>query len=268
VEPLEHASATVIISGHMDSTLEFIWWYRLKDFGVVLTVLSGFLIALFPLVSALALVQQFAGWNFSLAQYAWWCFTLASPITLVFFNIHGKNAVQGAQDNLSGIAVAAEVGKYFSQHKLKHTRVRIVSFGCEEPGLRGSDAYAKTYREELKRENAVCINLDGIKDADKLTIVTAEPMVLAKYNPSVIKKLEVAFQDTSVPYLKKAVPFGATDGVSFERQGIPAVSIIGMSTEKLDPTYHTRLDIPEYVDPQALEFTKNAIVKFIQTLDA
>lgn len=267
VEPLENANATVIVLGHMDSTLEFIWWYRLKDFGIGLTVVSGFLIALFPLVSALALVQEFAGWNFEIAQSLWWFFAIFSPITIVYFHIHGKHAVQGAQDNLSGIAVAAEVVKHFSQHKLKHTRVRIVSFGCEEPGLRGSDAYAKTFRAKLKGENAVCINLDGIKDADKLTIVTKEPMVLAQYHSSVIEKMEAAFNALNTPYLKKAVPFGATDGVSFVRQGIPAVSIIGLSTEKLDPTYHTRLDVPECVSPQALELTKNAVVKFIQALD-
>lgn len=268
VEPLEKATSTVMISGHMDSTLEFIWWYRLKDFGVVLTVLSGFLIALFPFVSVLALVQEFAGWSFPLAQYAWWFFVIPSPITIVYFNIHGKNAVHGAQDNLSGIVVAAEVAKHFSNHKLTHTRVRIVSFGCEEPGLRGSDAYAKTFCKELKQENAVCINLDGIKDADKLTIVTAEPMVLAKYSPSMIGKLEVAFKTAGVPYLKKPVPIGATDGVSFQRQGIPVVSVIGLSTEKLDPTYHTRLDVPECVDPLSLELTRKAVVQFIETYDA
>ncbi len=199
VEPLENASATIIVSGHMDSTLEFIWWYRLKNFGVALTVVSGFLIALFPLVSALALAREFAGWNFHLAQSLWWFFAILSPITIVYFNIHGKNTVHGAQDNLSGIVVAAEVAKHFFNHKLKHTRVRIVSFGCEEPGLRGSDAYAKTFREALNRENAMCINLDGIKDADKLTIVTKEPMVLTKYNPAIIEKMEAAFKATNTP---------------------------------------------------------------------
>jgi len=51
------------------------------------------------------------------------------------------------------------------------------------------------------------------------------------------------------------------------RQGVPTVSIIGQSTEKLDPTYHTRLDTPECVDERALELTKRAVVKFIEDWD-
>lgn len=267
IEPLEKASSTIIVSGHMDSTYEFIWWYRLKHPGMVLSVVSGFLIALFPLVAGLGLLQATLSFPVPVADYLWWINVIACPITIVLFNIHGSNVIQGAQDNLSGVVIANEVGKHFAKNRLKNTRIRVLSFGCEEPGLRGSDAYAKAFREQLKRENAACINIDGVKDADKLTIITAEPMVLAKYTGFMIEKLEAAFNVRSIPHLKKLIPVGATDGVSLIRQGIPAVSIIGQSTEKLDPTYHTRLDVPECVDERALELTKDAVVRFIEDWD-
>ncbi len=268
IEPTEKATSTVIVSGHMDSTPEFIWWYRLKHPGMVLSVLSGFLITLFPLTAGLGVLQNALSFPFPISDYLWWFNLIASPITIVFFSIHGKKVILGAQDNLSGVVIAAEVGKHFSKNRLKKTRVRVVSFGCEEPGLRGSHAFAKDFREQLKKENAVCINIDGIKDADKLTIITAEPMVLASYTDFMIEKLAAAFSSLSISHLKKIIPIGATDGVSFIRQGIPAVSIIGQSTEKLDPTYHTRLDVPECVDERSLELTKQAVVKFIEKWDA
>lgn len=262
VEPQEKATSTVIVSGHMDSTLEFIWWYRLKDIGMLFTVLSGLLITFFPIVVAVALFAP------SVATVLWWIFAVLSPITIVYINIHGSRAIEGAQDNLSGITVATEVGKYFAQNRLKNTRVRVLSFGCEEPGLRGSDAYAKAFKEQLHSENAICINVDNIRFPDKLTIISGEPMVLARYPEKVIAPLESAFKSLSIPYIKTMVPIGGTDAVSFDRQGIPAVTIIGISTEKLDPTYHTILDVPSSIDPVALEHTRDVIVKFIKDHDS
>lgn len=267
IEPEGEAHSTVIVSAHMDSTPEFIWWYRLKHPGLVLSVLSGFIIGLYPLTAGLGIIQQQAGFGMPAADYLWWVTAVVSPLTIVLFNIHGKNVIQGAQDNLSGVAIAAAVCRHFAASRLRHTRVRVVSFGCEEPGLRGSDAYAKDFKEQLKKENSVCINIDGVKDADKLTIITAEPMVLARYNDFMIQRLENSFRALSIPYLKKMIPVGATDGVSFVRQGIPAVSIIGQSTVRLDRTYHTRLDTPECVDERALELTRQAVIQFIDTWD-
>ena len=113
----------------------------------------------------------------------------------------------------------------------------------------------------------MCINIDGVKDADKLTIITAEPMVLARYTPSMVERLEAAFNALSIHYLKRMIPVGATDGVSMERQGIPTVSIIGQSTEKLDPTYHTIMDVSECIDPVSLELTRDVVVRFIENYD-
>ncbi len=264
IEPLKEVKSTIIFSGHMDSTKEFIWWYRLGHPGMVLTVFSGVLFALYPLFCGVSLL--FPGDNL-LLKILWWLFLILSPVTIVLFKIHGKNIIQGAQDNLSGVAIATAVGKYFSENKLQHTRVRIISFGSEEPGLRGSEAYAKKFREELKRENAICINLDGIKDADKLHIFSGEVNVHARYPKWLVHRLEGAFEKNGISFTTRSLPIGATDGVSFVRQGIPAVTIIGQSTDKLDPTYHTRLDIPECINPQALEDTLKVLKYFAEEWD-
>lgn len=269
IEPVAKHKSTVIVSGHIDSAREFIWWFRLKQAGIVMTVLSGFLIALFPVFVGIHLLTTLSGNAMLVAGVGvvWWLFALASPITITMFNIHGKNFVPGAQDNLSGITVAAAVGEYFSKNKLQHTRIKVASFGSEETGLRGSEAFTKKYKDQLHEENALCLNLDGIKDPDQLHIITKEPMLFASYPKPLIKKLEASFNARGISYQKKPIPIGATDGVSFIREGIPAVTIIGLTTEKLDPTYHTRLDVPGCVNDKALEDTKEVLIRFIEEWD-
>jgi hypothetical protein len=41
-----------------------------------------------------------------------------------------------------------------------------------------------------------------------------------------------------------------------------------MESEKLDPSYHTRLDVIEYVKPEALEAMKKVTIQFVKTWDA
>jgi len=40
-----------------------------------------------------------------------------------------------------------------------------------------------------------------------------------------------------------------------------------MDSEKLDTTYHTRLDVIEHINPQALESMKKVLIQFITTWD-
>ncbi len=50
-------------------------------------------------------------------------------------------------------------------------------------------------------------------------------------------------------------------------QGLPALSLIGMMSDKLDPCYHTRLDNVEHLDGAAMEAMKKVLIHFIENLD-
>ena len=87
-------------------------------------------------------------------------FVLLAPITVVYFSLHGPTLVDGAIDNLSGLAIADAVGRHFAQARaqgggLRRTRLRLISFGSEEAGLKGSYAYARAYAGQLRAEGAV-----------------------------------------------------------------------------------------------------------------
>lgn len=262
IEPLNPAVSTIIVSGHMDSVKEFNWWYRLKYLGGVLTILSG---VLFPLLSVFLISAVFLKPSFFV--FGWWFFLVTSPMLIVYFNMHGKKVVDGAIDNLTGVAMAVELAKVFSAEKLQNTRIRCISFGAEEAGLRGSWAYAKANREKLIRENAMMINLDSIKDLEHLNIVTREANTLVGFKKGDIEKMERSFKAMNVFCHKRPIMVGATDASSFRMQGLPALSIIGLNSESLDPCYHTRYDNLEHLNGDAMEALKKVLIHFIRDWD-
>jgi len=263
IEPVNSATSTLIISGHIDSVKEFKWWYKLGHAGAVLSVLSGFL---FPLLSTFMVVAIFVDASF--IQYAWWFFLLASPVLIVYFNIHGTEVVHGANDNLTGVAMVVEMAKVFSANRLQHTRIRCISFGSEEAGLRGAYAYGKANKEKLLSEKAFMLNIDTIKDLEHLTIGTRETNTLVSFKKEDIEKMERSFKAMNVGYKKLPIDVGASDASAFRMLGLPALSLFGMRSDILDPCYHTRLDNLEHLDGTAMEAMKKVLVHFITEWDS
>ena len=262
IEPTGEVHDTLIVAGHIDSVKEFKWWYRLKHTGAILSVLAGFVLPIFGLYAFFAIFIH-AAWY----TYGWWFFALLTPVLIVFFDMHGPDVVNGASDNLTGVAMAVEMAKVFSEEKLKHTRLRLISFGAEEAGLRGAWAYGKRHKEQLLKEKAFLFNIDTIKDVEHLTIGTSEVNTLVFYQQKYIDMVEQAFIATGIAVKKLPLSVGASDGSAFHILGLPAICVIGMDSGKLDPAYHTRLDVIECINPQALEAMKKVLIRFIKTWD-
>ena len=60
---------------------------------------------------------------------------------------------------------------------------------------------------------------------------------------------------------------GATDATSFANRGLPATCVIGLSSSKLDETYHTRLDNMDNLTPTGMEAMLKTLVHFIEAWD-
>jgi hypothetical protein len=282
LEPNSDVRHTVILSGHMDSTPEFIWWYWLGHWGGPVTVLAVAQQLLWPVALGLSMAVSsslpssglFAG-----ANSVWWFFAALSPLVITLFFIHGRRVVPGAQDNLSGVAVAYGVAKSFAQptktdadkpahSRLRHVRVMVVSFGAEESGLRGSRAFARANRHRLDPANTHFVNMDGIMEEDQMHVITLEPSRRKRYHRDVVHRVKNHLdQQGTVPARLKVLPIGATDGAELAAVGLRGTTIVGFGLKRLHPTYHTRRDVPEWVQPAALERTHRALVSYIQELD-
>lgn len=262
IEPLGEVRDTLIIAGHIDSVREFQWWYKWKQAGIEITLIGGISLTFLGLYALLSMFIAASWWS-----YIWWLFVVLAPLQLIWYKMFGDIVVDGAIDNLSGVALAVEMAKVFSKKRLQHTRLRVISFGAEEACLRGSWAYAVEHKQQLLQEKAFLLNLDSIKDPEHLTICTSEINTLVFYQKEHVQLVEIAFNDEKVPVLKLPVSVGASDGSAFHINGIPAITVIGLNSKKLDPTYHTRLDILENLNPEALELMKKVLVRFVENWD-
>ncbi|MCW3126832.1 MAG: Peptidase family, partial [Bacteroidetes bacterium] len=181
--------------------------------------------------------------------------------------------VEGACDNLSGVMISRNVVSSFADpgHKgkstLQNTRLRFISFGSEEKGLRGSTAYVADHLSKLREENAHLVNIDSVRDPNEISIVTGEIMSWVDFDKFLIGKTQKAFKDCNIPFKTGSLPMGGTDAIPFQQKNIPSLSIIGMNMKKLDPTYHTRLDVIGNVDQKALDNTKTALIELVNQWD-
>ena len=274
LEPHKNVRSTLVIAGHVDSATEFTWWYRFKQTGIAMTVLAGFVMVLGGIYLPLAALSapDLSGLS-GLGRLPWLLLALASPMLLTMWSIHGDRVVDGAIDNLSGLAVAWGVGRHFADpaqpglSQLQHTRIKLVSFGSEECGLKGSRAYVKEYEHDLRSEGAVLLNMESFKDDQFLTILTGEAFTGARYPRSLNDRLGESLKASGCNFTETMLMVGATDATSFANRGLPATCVIGLSSSKLDETYHTRLDNMDNLTPTGMEAMLKTLVHFIEAWD-
>ena len=275
LEPQGEVKSTLIFSGHIDSTHECTWWYRYKQYGAHMTIMAGLIIALFSLYLIWYVAAAYFIYD-DMPPFSFWIyliFVLLSPITIIYFSFHGDVVVEGACDNLSGVVLAKNIVCSFADpaHRgkstLLNTRLRFISFGAEEKGLRGSTAYIKGHLHHLREENANLINIDSIRLPDEVAILTGEMMSFVIFDKFLIDQTKKAFQAKSIPVKTGSLPMGGTDAIPFQQKNIPALSIIGINMKKLDPTYHTRLDVIDNVDQKALDNVKIGLTEFVDQWD-
>jgi hypothetical protein len=275
LEPQGDVKSTLIFSGHMDSTNECTWWYRFKQYGAHLTIMTGLTMALFSLFLIWYVAADYFIYD-DMPSYSFWLymvFVILSPLTIIYFTFHGDLVVEGACDNLSGVILAKNIVSSFADpnHKgksiLKNTRIRFISFGSEEKGLRGSTAYVAGHLDKLREESAHLVNIDSVRDPNELSIVTGEVMSWVTFDKFLVNKTMQAFRAANIPYKSGSLPMGGTDAIPFQQKNIPSLSIIGMNMKKLDPTYHTRLDVIENVNQAALDNTKTALIELVRHWD-
>ena len=186
---------------------------------------------------------------------------------MLFFVSPGEkaNKVPGAVDNLSAVAVVLGMGRYLKKHGdiiPDDTEIRLISFGCEEAGLRGAYRYAEAHEKELKKHDAELVNMDGIQSTKNLSVVEYEPTTRTKHSEEVVQKILDAADTVEIKTKKMGATFveklvgqisGGTDATAFSKAGIKAANISAMELKKFIKFYHQPFDTLEMIDEGALE---------------
>ena len=145
----------IIFSSHIDSALQFNllkwlkWGFLILAFGGIIIILVWLILSVINLVLMISGLVIFRTLFFNVAI---WLLIIGSPcfIGLFLFVPFGDkgNVVPGAVDNLSSCSVIVGLGRYLKQNIEiipDNTEIRLISFGCEECGLRGAFRYAEDH---------------------------------------------------------------------------------------------------------------------------
>jgi len=284
IYPKDEVKRILIFSGHHDSALEFNLLTRLK-IGYPVLILLGISIMIIWLVTSLIIVLLILVNLFYYELFIVFILTLfiigiPAFIGLFFFVSFGDkaNTVPGAVDNLSAVAIVLAVGKILKKNKEivpKNTEIRLISFGCEEAGLRGAFRYVSAHFNELKKYEAECVNMDAIQSKDYISIIDFEPSTRTKHSDVMVRKLKEAAKSANIKVNESALGgsgktekiigqiTGGTDATAFSKAGVKAANISAMDLKKMLQFYHQPTDTLDKIEKEALERVLKICIAYI-----
>ncbi|MBN2149914.1 MAG: M28 family peptidase [Candidatus Lokiarchaeota archaeon] len=248
VKPAGEVKFRVVLEGHIDSAKQM--HLAEKDKLTLWPLILGFLYLFFTIVMSVIkflgsvvpgdFINTQATWGpFLWSEFDWYYFIPAGVLFPCFlylvWGFTGGSVVPGASDNLSGIAVSAAVGKYFSDpsHKLKHVELIIGSMGSEESGDRGARYFVSQHGDLLKNAYAHCI--EEASGGTSFNIIDKDFHTFGKlYSPEVRDRMDKAAEryakDNPDAYKvgHRSLPLGSSDACMYLNAGYKAGWIVSM----------------------------------------
>ncbi len=265
----------LMFGGHHDSALQFTY---LRYFKNGYYVAEGILI-IGVLVFAAGLLLRWLslafGWpmDWLVTVLRWYTWTVLPVSIFIGFTFterdKGGGSVPGAIDNLSAVATLLAIGRVMKRHpewQPADTEIRLLSFGSEEAGARGSLAYVRAHEAELRAADAVFVNFESLYDPE-IEIFTGDRNGTIRNSPDIVDALVQAAVDVQVPFRVSPFPFagGGTDAMPFREKGIRAGGLFGMRVpSQMVDFYHQPSDNYDKVNPRALENALRIALEFIR----
>ena len=262
-KPKGEVKQRIVMVGHSDSQFEWTLNYLIGGLQAKLFVEIPAVVGL-VVQTVFALVCIIAGKGGAAVniQSARWFFILFFVISCVFipfefaflFFQSWTKSVPGASDNLSGCYVGMAVVKALDEAKVRfeNTEVVVICSGSEEAGLRGSKAYAKAHEKELKEIPTCVVALDTFRDLETMAVYHRDLSGTLQHHDGTKVLVHDACANCGFDVKYESIYIGGSDAASFTQRGIPATGFAAM-----DPAppryYHTRLDTPENLRPEAIK---------------
>lgn len=266
----------IIFVGHSDSQYEWILNYKLGGVGMKLFLIPGVVGLIICSIASLIkfIVLDLKGVDnpsvdtFFLVVGIILCIFIIPYIGFLFLQSFTKS-VPGANDNLSGCLASMSVLKHLAEAdvRFENTEVRVILTGSEEAGLRGAKAYAKAHEKELKEVETVVVACDTMRDLEYMYVYDRDLSGTLKHDKQAKELMRNAGLNCGYDFKYSSIYLGACDAAAFTQKGIKATGFAAM-----DPTppryYHTRLDTPELLVPEALKIGSQVMLEAAFLYDA
>ena len=178
--------------------------------------------------------------------------------------------VPGAYDNASGVAAVLSAAEELTANPPENLDVWVVLAGSEESFCEGSRAFVRSRRKEMDRATTMFLNVDSVSSGQVAYEISQGPVISLPHDPQLIELCEALSASGA------AGPDGARpirhplldDAMPARIRRFRAITL--RTTDEsgnLAPWYHTHDDVPERVDPDALDRATGFLVSLIRLID-
>ncbi len=273
--PKGEVKKRIILIAHADSQYEWILNYKLGGTGMKLFLIPAVVGLVVCCIASLikGIVVDFKAIETESVTTFFFivgivlCIFIIPYIGFLFFQSYTKS-VPGANDNLSGCLSCMSVLKLLDESgiRFENTEVRVILSGSEEAGLRGAKAYAEAHKHELREIETVVVACDTMRDLKDMAVYDRDLSGTLKHDSQVKALVKEAALNCGLDIPYSSIYLGACDAAAFTQKGIKATGFAAM-----DPTppryYHTRLDSPETLVPEALKVGAEVLLETVCLYD-
>lgn len=260
--PKGETKQRIVLVGHSDSQFEWTLNYLIgglqAKLGVEIPAVVGLVVDTAFAVLCIIVGKGGAAKDIEsarglfIALFVVSCVFIPFEIAFLFFQSWTKS-VPGASDNLSGCYAGMATIKALSEAgiEFENTEVVMICSGSEEAGLRGAKAYAKAHEQELKDLPTAVIAIDTFRDLEDMAVYDRDLSGTVQHDWGVKHLVQNAAKNCGFDLPFASIYVGGSDAAAFTQRGIKATGFAAMNP---DPPryYHTRLDTPENLRPEAI----------------
>jgi Peptidase family M28 len=169
--------------------------------------------------------------------------------TAAVADIWRSETVQGANDNLSGVAALVGLAALLREQPVPGLRVLLVSCGAEETLQDGIRAFVASHHDELDPARTAFVNLDTVGSPHLVMLEAEGPVWMESYaGPWLRDLLETHAERLGVPLLRGFRARASTDSVIPSRAGYAVATLVSVTAWRSPANYHLPSDIPANLD--------------------
>jgi Peptidase family M28 len=174
----------------------------------------------------------------------------------------------GASDNATGVAAAAETARILWDKNLKNTEIQLLFTGAEEVGMIGAKVFLNKHFKEFDK-NTLVINFDTLGTGSLKVINKTGSWADINYDNELVKIAKnIITTDTGLNHVKTGAWHTADfDSVWFNRVGIQTVTLAALDNNGRMPNIHRETDVLKNVDFKPMHDAINLATKMILEAD-
>lgn len=163
-----------------------------------------------------------------------------------------RDAVPGANDNASGVAVLLELARSLADQPAQ-ARVLFVASGAEESFDEGFEAFIERRFAGIDPARTLVLCVDTVGNPEHV-LLDGEGMVRVRRYPGAWNDWALGEAVAAgIPLRRGLIDHNGTDGIVALARGLPAISLHSLADDGTFGAYHWPTDTLEHVDIEAVE---------------